>query len=81
MFNNKAYDILKWCCMILIPAIACLWFTLGKIWHFPYLAEIEATIVAINTFLGALLGISNIQYKNKLEGILSDGRGEEDDTE
>ena len=52
--------------MIVLPAIATLWFTLGKIWGFPYLAEIEATIIAIDTFLGALLGVSTLQY-NKLE--------------
>lgn len=63
---NSVYDILKWVCIIVLPAIATLWFTLGKIWGFPYLAEIEATIIAIDTFLGALLGVSTIQY-NKLE--------------
>lgn len=67
LFSDKVYKILKWICIIVLPAIATLWFTLGKIWGFPYLAEIEGTIVAIDTFLGALIGISTIQY-NKLEG-------------
>ena len=64
--NDKVYDVLKWVCIIVLPAIATLWFTLGKIWGFPYLAEIEATIIAIDTFLGAILGVSTIQY-NKIE--------------
>lgn len=59
---DKAYNVLKWICIILLPALATLWFALGKIWGFPYLAEIEATIVAIDTFLGAILGISAINY-------------------
>lgn len=59
---DKVYNVLKWVCMILLPAIATLWFALGKIWGFPYLAEIEATIIAIDTFLGAVLGISAINY-------------------
>ena len=59
---DKVYNVLKWICMILLPAIATLWFALGKIWGFPYLAEIEATIIAIDTFLGAVLGISAINY-------------------
>lgn len=67
IFNDKVYDVLKWICMIALPAIATLWFTLGKIWGFPYLAEIEATIVAIDTFLGAILGISNLRYQLKME--------------
>lgn len=63
---NKLYDILKWVCMVGLPAIATLWFALGKIWGFPYLAEIEATIVAIDTFLGAILGISTFSYNKSL---------------
>ena len=78
ILNNKVYDILKWICMIGLPAIATLWFTLGKIWGFPYLAEIEASIIAIDTFLGALLGISNIRYQTKLEGI-EDGKADNDE--
>ena len=65
IFPDRVYDILKWVCVIALPAIATLWFTLGKIWGFPYLAEVEGTIVAIDTFLGALLGISTIAYNNK----------------
>lgn len=66
MIPSKVYDVLKWVCIIVLPAIATLWFTLGKIWGFPYLAEIEATIIAIDTFLGAILGVSTIQY-NKIQ--------------
>lgn len=65
ILNDRLYNILKWICMICLPAVATLWFTLGKIWGFPYLAEVEGTIVAIDTFLGALIGISTLQY-NKL---------------
>ena len=64
VFPDKVYNILKWICMICLPAIATLWFTLGKIWGFPYLAEVEGTIVAIDTFIGALIGISTIAYNN-----------------
>ncbi len=66
MIPNKVYDVLKWICMVGLPALATLWFALGKIWGFPYLAEIEATIIAIDTFLGAVLGISSINYNSKL---------------
>lgn len=65
MIPSKVYDVLKWVCIIVLPAVATLWFTLGKIWGFPYLTEIEATIIAIDTFLGAILGVSTIQY-NKI---------------
>ena len=64
IFPDKVYNILKLVCMILLPAIATLWFALGKIWGFPYLAEIEGTIIAIDTFIGALIGISTYQYNS-----------------
>ena len=67
LFSDRVYRVLKWICILFLPALATLWFTLGKIWGFPYLAEIEGTIVAIDTFLGALIGISTLQY-NKLGG-------------
>lgn len=75
VLNDRIYLILKWICLIVLPAIATLWFTLGKIWGFPYLAEIEGTIVAIDTFIGAIIGISTIQY-NKTEAKLH-GNSEE----
>ena len=67
LFSDRVYRVLKWICILFLPALATLWFTLGKIWGFPYLAEVEGTIVAIDTFLGALIGISTLQY-NKLGG-------------
>ena len=35
----------------------------GGIWDLPYGPEIAATITAVATFLGAVLGVSHIQYK------------------
>lgn len=62
---DNIYNILKWICIIFLPALATLWFALGKIWGFPYLAEVEGTIIAIDTFIGALIGISSLNY-NKI---------------
>ena len=62
---NGLYDCLKWITMILLPALATLYFALSGIWGFPYAEQIVGTIAAVETFLGALLGISTIQY-NKL---------------
>lgn len=66
IFNDRIYQILKWICLVCLPAIATLWFALGKIWGFPYLAEVEGTIIAIDTFLGALIGVSTISYNKKI---------------
>lgn len=60
--NDNIYNVLKWVALIVLPAIATLYGTLGNIWGFPYVAEITATITAIDTFVGALLGISTKAY-------------------
>lgn len=65
--SNKLYDILKWLLMTFIPALILLITTLGGIYGFDT-EIIIATISAISTFAGALLGISSINYyKNKGE--------------
>lgn len=61
--DSKVYDILKWIALTVLPAIEALWLTLGGIWNFPYVTEIGATIAAVDVFLGALLGISNVKFK------------------
>lgn len=61
--NNRLYDILKWIALIVLPAIATLYGALAPTWGWPYAEQIVYTITAIDTFLGTILGISNLQYK------------------
>lgn len=56
--KDSTYNLLKWICLIALPALAVLYFTLAKIWGLPYGAEITATINAIALFIGALIGVS-----------------------
>lgn len=65
--SNKVYDVLKYIAQIALPALGTLYFALSKIWGLPYGEEIVGTIVAIDTFLGALLGISTEMYKKELK--------------
>ena len=60
--DNKTYDILKWVALIVLPAIATLYNALANIWGFHYGNEIVCTITAIDTFLGALIGVSTKNY-------------------
>ena len=63
MFNNKTYDILKWISMVVLPALATLVLAIGQIWNVTvWTVPIGATIAAVATFMGAVLGISSIQY-------------------
>jgi len=66
--NNKVYDVLKWIALVGLPALTALWLTLANIWGFPYAEAIGATMAAVTTFLGAILGISSIQYQKKIGG-------------
>ena len=67
MMNNKVYDILKYVAQIVLPAIATLYFALSQIWGLPYGEQIVGTITAIDCFLGALLGISTLNYNKGIK--------------
>lgn len=60
--SNKSYDVLKWIAQILLPATATLYVAVAGIWGFPYAKEVAGTISAVDLFIGALLGISSINY-------------------
>lgn len=64
--NDKVYDILKWVAQIVLPALGTMYAGLAGIWGFPYGEEVMATILTIDTFLGAILGISNSNYKKSI---------------
>ena len=62
---NKVYDCLKWVCLICLPALATFYGVISKIWGLPYGTEICATITAIATFIGALIGVSHLNIKKE----------------
>lgn len=61
--NSKTYDVLVFISQVVLPAVATLWAALGKIWNWPLVTEITATICAIDAFMGAVLKISSNAYK------------------
>lgn len=63
-FKNKTYDRLKTICLIILPALATFYGSLGQIWNFPYTEQVVLTITAFDTFIGTTLGISSIKYYN-----------------
>ena len=65
--SNKMFDVLKWCSILFIPALATLYKGLAVIWGLPFADEIPQTLIVIDTFLGAILGISTIDYNKKME--------------
>lgn len=63
--SNKTYDILKWIALVMLPAVGALYFGLSQVWGLPYGEEIVGTISVIDTFLGALLGVSTATYNKQ----------------
>lgn len=63
--SNKAFDVLKWVAILFLPALAILIRTVFAIWKIPFGEEISSTIVALQVFLGAILGVSTLNYKKE----------------
>lgn len=63
--SNELYDVLKFIAQIVLPALGTFYFAIASIWGLPYAEQIVGTITAIDALLGALLGISTIQYKKE----------------
>ena len=60
--SNSVYDVLKFLCTILLPACGTLYFALARIWDLPLAEEIVGTLSAIAVFIGAIIGISSMNY-------------------
>lgn len=59
---DKLYDILKWLVIIVLPACATLYAALASVWGLPFAEQVTTTITAVDTFLGAVLCISTVNY-------------------
>lgn len=62
VLKDEVYKVLKWGLILFVPALITLIGTLGKIYGFET-EKIILTISAISTFLGAITGISDYNYK------------------
>lgn len=63
---TNLYDILTWVAQIFLPALAALYAALSGVWGLPFADQIVGTIVAIDTFLGLLLGFSTAEFHKKV---------------
>lgn len=70
--SNKAYDALKWLCLIILPALATAYSQLAGIWGLPFAEQIPQTVTALDAFLGAALGVSAISYNALNRGEIDD---------
>jgi hypothetical protein len=64
ILNNKQYNIAKFITVVVFKAIGTLYFALAQIWGLPAGEQILGSILAVETCLGVILGISSNQYNN-----------------
>lgn len=62
--SNGAYNVLKFIAQILLPGLGTLYFALAGLWNLPKAEEVVGTIMAVDVFLGLLLGLSTKAYNN-----------------
>lgn len=62
---DRAYNFLKWTCLIALPALAVFYAVIAKIWGLPFESEIPATINAVAVLIGALIGVSHMTIKKE----------------
>lgn len=63
--SNKTYDILKDISLYVLPAILVLFIALADIWGIPYATQIQLTIAAIDTFIGAMVKWLNVKWNKQ----------------
>ncbi len=63
--NNSTYDIIKWVVSIVLPALAVLVGTLGKVYGYEQTDLAVTTITAVTVFLGTIMQLSSSQYKKE----------------
>lgn len=64
--SNKVYDILKWILLVAVAPTIALITGLGELYGFDT-TVIVGTISLFATFFGALLGVSNVKYKKRVD--------------
>lgn len=70
--NNRLYDVLKKIAQIYLPAAGTLYAALAVIWGLPAVEQVGGTVLAVDTFLGIILGISSSSYNSS--GAKYDGQ-------
>lgn len=65
--NNRVYDVLKWLCLIALPALSVLYSALAGVWGWPHATEVATTINAVVAFVGALIGVSTASYRRETD--------------
>lgn len=66
--ENKVYDVLKWMCLIFLPAASVLYSALDGVFGWGYGKEVTTVIAAVSTFIGSLIGLSAATLRGTADG-------------
>lgn len=62
LLSDGVYNFLKWFVIVVLSAASAFYAGLAPVWGFPNANAIVTTISLTQLFLGAILGISTLQY-------------------
>lgn len=63
--NDNTYNILKWVAMVVLPAFVLMFKSIGFEVGFENTEMVANILIAINAFLGTILGVSTAEYNKK----------------
>lgn len=67
LLPDDVYKVLKWVGLILMPALAALVGAVGPAWGLPRVDAIVLTINALGTFIGVVIGASQMSAMGKAD--------------
>lgn len=62
LMSDKTYDIMKWIMQYILPGLGVLYAIIAGATGLPYAKVVLAVVMAVDWFLGIILGISTKQY-------------------
>ncbi len=64
LLSEKAYSVLKWLGLIVLPAIAVFINAVGPAWGWPNIDAVVLTLNSLGVLIGALIGVSQVKNSN-----------------
>lgn len=61
---DKAYEILKWVVVIVMPALTTLYGALAPVYGFENADKVLTAMTAVTTCLGTIIGVSTVNYRS-----------------
>lgn len=65
LMPSKVYDVLKWVCLIVLPALATFIGHVGPSWGIPHVDAIVLTITEVGLLIGACIGASHVSVMGR----------------